>query len=96
MDVEIALFVFGLMILFLLELKADLFLFVFGITTYFFLLIFMFSTDPFSIMLSLLNYFVTNPFLGIIIIVAPIIIYELYIKIKDLREKNKEIELNIV
>ena len=89
MNVTTAFFVFGLIIIFLFELKADLFLFVFGISTYLFLLVFIFSSDPANTLLSLLNFFIANPLLGIIIIITPLCAYESYKKIKEIRNKDK-------
>ena len=90
MNVATAFFVFGLIIIFLFELKADLFLFVFGIATYLFLLVYIFSSDPLTTMLSLLNFFITNPVLGIVIVFSPFGIYVSYQKIKEIRNKDKK------
>ena len=90
MNVTTAFFVFGLLIIFLFELKADLFIFVFGISTYLFLLVFIFSSDPVNTLLSLLNFFISNPLLGIIILLSPLAVYESYKKIKEIRNKDNK------
>jgi hypothetical protein len=52
--------------------------------------VFIFSSDPVNTLLSLFNFFISNPLLGIIIILSPLAVYESYKKIKEIKNRNKE------
>ncbi len=82
MDFNIAVFVFGIMFVFLWEMKADIFLLVFAISVYVFLLFFLIISDPILTFQSILNLLISNPFLAILLLLSPLGIHYIVLFIK--------------
>lgn len=77
------LFILILLIL-LWTIKADFFFIIFGIASFLYFLIVLFSYNPLEIILSIFNFIFSNP-LGLVIFFIPIIIYSIA---KNIKKKN--------
>jgi len=92
MNFEIAILVFGLMLLFLWDKKADVFLIVFGISVYLFLLMFKFFSDPIGTYQTVSIFLLSNPLLAFILLFSPLgiyLIYKAFMKSKIKHSKGK-------
>ena len=65
-------FIFGLVFAFLWEMKADIFLIVFGISVYIFLLLFVFLSDPIGTCKVIMIFLISNPILAFILFLTPV------------------------
>ena len=88
MNFEIAILVFGLMLLFLWDKKADVFLIVFGLSVYIFLFMFKFLSDPIGTYQAISVFLLSNPLLAFILLFSPLGIYLIYKSFMKKRNKN--------
>ena len=90
MNFEVALLIFGLMVVFLWEKKADVFLIVFSSSVFAFLLVFKIIANPISTFQSIGLLLISNPLLVIILLLTPLGVHFIYKSYKS--RKNRLIQ----